>query len=273
MYTSISGGKLRLYSYGSHFILAIRLDNGTFLLNGDRYSNSTSKHQSHTRTHCNPNIILPFSALREAGIDGRDMEKLIVVDQTPDQTREVDYKDHKTGEMKTRTEHLLGACVFKHGRKYLLSGIDTDAKTWGGGYFLVELPRPVTSVLEAFESLKPKDLDPEDNYTRQGEFFFIPQAITTRELKKLQPRKGSFNKTNYPKGVLMKSKNIAMIVGGNDSGNPHIARDVFIVNKKEVYCRGSIRHPQHKMINLGNVWHKVLINQAKASFSSGGNVD
>lgn len=262
MYSSMSGGNLRLYSYGSHFILAVKLKAEYYLLNGDTYSSSTSKHQSHTRTHCVPNIIVPFSALREAGIDERDLEKLIVIDRTRDHTREIEYKDYKTREMKTREEHLLGACVFKHGRKYLLSGVDTDAKNWGGGYFLVELRKPVKTVEEAFESLRPKDLQPDDNYIRQGEFFFVPQSIGTRELKKLRP-----------KAVIMKSKNLAVIVGSNDSGNPHIARDVFMVKKNEVYARGSVRHPQHKMINLGETWHKVLINQAKASFSSGGNVD
>ena len=31
----------RLYSYGHHFILAVRLENGAFLINGDTYSPST----------------------------------------------------------------------------------------------------------------------------------------------------------------------------------------------------------------------------------------
>lgn len=326
MFTQESGGKLRLYSYGTHFILAVRLDEGSFLLNGDTYSVSTSKHQGHTRDHCNPAIIVPFSALEEAGINERDYESLQVIDQTPDQTRDVPYKDHKTGEMKTREEHLLGACLFKYGRKYLLSGVDTDAKNWGGGYFLVELKKPARSVNEAFEALKPKDLNPDDNYIRQGEFFFVPQATGTKELKKLRPQAKQVNewresnrfeidewglrrleeyiKHNVPsgskietvyqpetendyerfwiryqvqkdtaKGVILKGKNLAVIIGGNDSGNPHIARDTFIVSKGEVYARGSVRHPEHKMINLGETWHKVLINEAKTSFSSGGNVD
>ena len=35
-----------IYSYGYHFPLAIRLDNNIFILNEDRYSNSTARHKS-----------------------------------------------------------------------------------------------------------------------------------------------------------------------------------------------------------------------------------
>lgn len=67
-----------LYSYGRHFPLATTImfdDNSgveTFLLNGDRYSVSTSQHQAIVRS-CMPShkhiIIVPFSALAAAGID------------------------------------------------------------------------------------------------------------------------------------------------------------------------------------------------------------
>ncbi len=36
----------KLYSYGSHYPLAIRQTDGTYLLNIDRYSVTTSKHRS-----------------------------------------------------------------------------------------------------------------------------------------------------------------------------------------------------------------------------------
>lgn len=67
----------RIDSYGSHFTLAepIRDNRGTvtgWLLNGDRYSVSTTRHQNTVRNACErtglPTLIIPFSALDSAGI-------------------------------------------------------------------------------------------------------------------------------------------------------------------------------------------------------------
>lgn len=65
----------RLYSYGTHFELARLVGNrssGFFLLNGDRYSVSTSGHQSIIRGAVAQtgieSMIVPYSALEAAGI-------------------------------------------------------------------------------------------------------------------------------------------------------------------------------------------------------------
>jgi hypothetical protein len=67
-----------LCSYGTHFTLVkIMLDCGGdrswWLLNGDTYSQSTSRHQGYIRQACRrtglPVLIVPFSVLAEAGID------------------------------------------------------------------------------------------------------------------------------------------------------------------------------------------------------------
>lgn len=75
-----SGGRMyasgdKIYSYGSHFELGRPLRrNGAvvgYLLNGDRYSNTTSKHQAVVRGALGDRetIILPYTALEAAGID------------------------------------------------------------------------------------------------------------------------------------------------------------------------------------------------------------
>lgn len=72
-----------IYSYGHHFPLAVALRDkkdqvALFLLNGDRYSVSTTQHQSHIRSAVAssdvPNVIIPFSALAAAGIDSSSIE-------------------------------------------------------------------------------------------------------------------------------------------------------------------------------------------------------
>lgn len=66
-----------LYSYGRHFPMVTALRDGSgavrlFLLNGDRYSPTTDRHQSHVRAEAGktdvPAVIVPFSALTAAGI-------------------------------------------------------------------------------------------------------------------------------------------------------------------------------------------------------------
>lgn len=73
----------RVYSYGTHFELAraLRDKKGNitgYLLNGDRYSVTTSKHQWQVRRILGheEQVIIPYSALDSAGID-RDTVRLI----------------------------------------------------------------------------------------------------------------------------------------------------------------------------------------------------
>lgn len=80
---SMTGGNVfatgdTIYSYGRHFPMATivrdsRTNEPTFILiNGDRYSNTTSGHQSSVRSEARqtglPNLIVPFTALDAAGV-------------------------------------------------------------------------------------------------------------------------------------------------------------------------------------------------------------
>lgn len=42
-----------IYSYGTHFPIAVKLDGDVILFNKDKYSRSTSKHQSHVHSELN----------------------------------------------------------------------------------------------------------------------------------------------------------------------------------------------------------------------------
>jgi hypothetical protein len=74
---TVSNDGRSLYSYGSHFVLATIMPDSSsgrswWLVNGDTYSVSTSRHQSETRAALTgtglPVLIVPFSALTSAGI-------------------------------------------------------------------------------------------------------------------------------------------------------------------------------------------------------------
>jgi hypothetical protein len=110
-----------IFSYGSHFEMArlLRHRNGQprlWLINGDRFSPTTSKHQSHVRGAIRsrggifPSVIIPFGALDAAGID-RDTVELIeetgdrhetihhVVYEKPPRATWVEVEDWETVEL------------------------------------------------------------------------------------------------------------------------------------------------------------------------------
>jgi hypothetical protein len=92
-HTNIDYDSRQLYSYGSHFPMARLIGDratGWFLLNGDLYSVSTSQHQSATRWAVKrsgmKSLIVPFSAMRLAGIE---LDSIEWVDITPDTSERV----------------------------------------------------------------------------------------------------------------------------------------------------------------------------------------
>ncbi|GAI50724.1 unnamed protein product, partial [marine sediment metagenome] len=36
---------------------------------------------------------------------------------------------------------------------------------------------------------------------------------------------------------------------------------------------GTVRHPEHGMMKLGETWHKIKLNNVENSWSAGGGVD
>jgi hypothetical protein len=70
----------RIYSYGRHFELGRLLPSGAFLLNGDRYSVTTARHQREVEGAVlksgRPSATVPYSALSAAGV-GVDTVRII----------------------------------------------------------------------------------------------------------------------------------------------------------------------------------------------------
>lgn len=115
-----------IYSYGYHFAMAqlIRGDDRFFLVNGDRFSNSTSRHQSHVRSaiaHSSlPSIIIPFTALDAAGIV-RDTVR--IVDTLPDRMLPVTRTVKKLDDYSWFQEECLG----RWKRRYMWSAVEGES--------------------------------------------------------------------------------------------------------------------------------------------------
>ena len=304
-----------LYSYGHHFMLAIRRPDKEFILNGETYSKSTSAHQRYTREACD-GYTIPFGVLRTALMGGNSdngsfierVQKMDIIDSTDDEYRDVPYIDPKTGERKTRQEHMLGAVLFSYQKKYFLSATDSRAKGFRLGYFMVELPKKAASIDEAIKSLRPIGIKDDTPYERQGEFFFVPvekppklydpdqvyewiaynyklQRTNGHPVRTKEEAASSLNRMidnhwtrSYDDAWLVHKRpvsdqnNIARYFQ-TGSQNAHIASELKFDAKKHLYAKGDIVHPEHKRVKLGKIWHRVYVNRAVRNLSSSGRID
>jgi len=257
-----------LYSYSYHFALALRCKNG-YVLNGDTYSISTSHHQSITRRHAQSkkHCIIPFSALQSAGIIP---EQIIIIDVTEDSYETRTRKNPETREIDEYRIHHLGASLIKHKNKLFLSSIDSSSKNHQ--FFLVELrSKKILQVEETYRDLAGNLSDEQyqrylsGQIKRQGEFFLEPcPKISTVQLK--QQIKSKDNRLGKYGKILR-----CFDLSGGD-GHPHHARDA-ILTKQGIFIRGTLRHTEHKIIRMKNIWHKVYRNTARNSWTANGSVD
>lgn len=109
----------RIYSYGRHFIMAevLRNPDGSprlVLVNGDRYSSSTTGHQSMVRSalakHAGdvPTVIIPFRALDAAGIIHESIVPLEVFPERHVYTRQVSAELPTTAERRNPVDVSYG---------------------------------------------------------------------------------------------------------------------------------------------------------------------
>ncbi len=280
-----------IYSYGHHFPLAIRQDwgqNVRYLINGDRNSVSTSTHQNLCIQNLEPNVQVPFSALESADLTdyplpkrdlhvaafredefhrtcnycGREVNDTFIETDNPERLGYYHLDDSTPlcakAEDKTDYHHILGAVILEHKGRCYLSSID-EAEGWRRrAYFLCQLPREVTSVEDAFDSLIPEKVRSAKagglEVKRQGDIFLVASPLQTRQIQAATERNVQvFNTT-------------------------HVATEAR-ANNGTVYVRGTLRHqpegrrPQHAMLRLGNSWWIAIKNLALASWNAAGFVD
>jgi len=281
-----------MYSYGKHFPLCHRHKGGQYIINGDRYSNTTSKHQSDTLQHARAkdHITLSLSAIDASGINFRSMT---IIDTFQDDHQykrfetDEEYKAYQPemlpGYTIQRNKWSTGGTVTLHrpatalikaeynrplwdrdkgsysetGTAYFLSGMDE------GSYFISQLPTRCKTIEQAFQAMKPKKVkDLEKTGTkivRQGEWFFH-KILNGKEAKRMY-------KSMEPFFIMPRVDN---------TSNPHTATRGGMKNR-QVLVSGRISHPEHSTLKLSlsanpEIWQGTQ-NTAKGSWSASGTVD
>ena len=272
-----------IYSYGNHFPLAVRIEtpymkNEFFVCNGDKYSVTTTNHQTKLFRELSKSYsIIPFSMLKSA----KDSEEIAFNGDIIDFIKNIKIMDRTydrwmaTGRFNRNheeiTEHILGSTLFKIGDKTLLSGIDSGEEKIGPGrmrkgkYFLTLLKDNPKSIDSAFESMKPrsvkKTIAKYSSIKRQGEWFFIPvefpDCIKLTDMLDNAKPKDRFNK---------------YYIGTSINGRkPHHVASKGMKYKGNEYVIGIVRHIEgdHRQVKLGNEWHRVVRNRQIISWSAG----
>ena len=322
-----------LYSYGEHWPLALawkQADDGTWLFvkNGDGgRSVTTSAHTGCVQRYCEgPTVSLSgfeaalggqYYTLANLGkmiVDYRKDERFTVTfdgkvwrgadKEVPPagQLLYIDYRedcDQHTSARKGDAGqwHVAGAVVVKVVQpglpdKYLLGGVDESI------YFVCELPKAVSTVAEAFESLKPPFVTESERkgatVVRQGDWFFVKQFEDDGEMVKylfksklqLETAIAACRDKTY-RGYVLKSEADA----DDASQHRHVAaRGFYGAGGDNQWVSGMVRHTgrkwlsgagdvpdngrgEHRAVRLGQGWWLAVQNTAKRSWAANGKID
>lgn len=193
-------------------------------------------------------VMVPFRTFEQANLDISKM-------------RMVEKAKPELIELENGPRHFTGAMVFEVDGRYFIFDLDRNEvtlKNWN--VFLTEVPRKVTSVADAYESLKPDEVRHAERFMkkpapRQGEWFFLPVGPGV----KVTPRK--LNK--WMGGLQLKSPD-------GRGGRPHMVSQM----SAEGFVRGRVSHTggEHITITLKE-WHRPVMNAGVFSFKVDGSVD
>jgi hypothetical protein len=269
-----------LYSYGSHFALArIMLDgNGErswFLVNGDSYSVSTSRHQSETRAAIAgtglPYMIVSFSAMHEAHIDLDSVKAVDIQADRYETTRhDIASEDELPDGRWARTDddgmyyetrrHRLGESVFSATYARPSKRLSTRQDYAGRDYKHRNMIRETAFFLSAFDENEstplyflaqlPKGAKPAT--VAEAREVLKPAEVTAFQAGELNGttvlRQGDVFAIptdlttdevthRYLKRSGVPIERMAYLLGVN-----HTATDVVDLGSGEVYARGILRH-------------------------------
>lgn len=303
-----SGTEDTIFSYGRHFPMARIMPagdepRGWWLLNGDTYSVSTSRHQSDMRSAVKrtglPVVIVPFSALHMAGTDIDSVEPVDVLpdrytwepriraeapaawEQENDTRYCRNWRQLDDGRWSYETSvHRLGESLIRASYSYttrpeytrhagtalFLSGFDMNERP--PLYFLAQLPdgaQPWT-VAEAFEALKPDEV-------KDAEALGI-EVLRQGDVFAIP----TTWKTRDLPGPSMRMAQVLDV-------SHRVSELRYVAEHGITYGRGVLRHrpeqswrkPEHKQVKLGDgrTWHQLVLNTVPAgrSWSVDGKID
>lgn len=214
--------------------------------------------------------MIPFTVFKEAGLD---LLSCSILDSGQAETLK-ELKDRWSTE--TIDRHFTGARLFKATSKQFLADnktvavkqeryflVDVDRNEIKHNiinFFLAEIPEKCSSIVEAYDLLKPNEVKLFEQNTntevlRQGEFFFIPTKLTINQYNGITDKK------------------IREIRLGNS--RPNRVENGFEF-EGNIYVNGTISHTgrEHKDLELDKTrWFKVVPNTSKANFQLTGDID
>jgi hypothetical protein len=157
-----------------------------------------------------------------------------------------DYKEEDANRILEKRYHRAGCMLIREGKHSYICGMDEDS------YFVTKLPKNVSTIDKAFQSLKPKAVQQWEKKNncqarRQGEWFFLPTELTK------------------VKG--MRRKGLPL---WKDGGNKHMCQRYAVTGDGKNYVSGHVTHHDHATESLGDVIHEAHMNTALGSWSEQG---
>lgn len=213
--------------------------------------------------------MIPFNVFIEANLNLHQIEILDRGEESTVIRTEERYDSKKQKNVKHDVEvHFTGASLFKVGGRLFLFDIDRrEIKHKIFNAFLVELQVEATTIDEAYDTLKPKEVKDAEKkgltVLRQGEWFFIPvkgeYKIETREIV-WGDKKGK----TEPMPLDLKAGDNRP----NRVSNHHVKAD------KSTLVTGRVEHSgrEHAALVLKG-WFKPVPNTSVRSFTITGDVD
>lgn len=206
--------------------------------------------------------MLPFNAFTQAGLK---VTQTRIIDQGGAETVRRSTKEDRKGNKIYENVHFTGASLFQNGDSYFLFDIDRVEIEHGiFNPFIVQLPRAVSSIDEAYDSLIPLAVRTAKaegkTVLRQGEHFFIKVA----EADAYKADRGARNDTwndGFKQGRLSAQGN-----------RDHIASRY---NEKSGLVSGFVEHQgrEHLDLDLTMGWWRPIPNTAVKAFTITGDID
>ncbi len=135
--------------------------------------------------------------------------------------------------------HVVAELFTQDQRRHMLCGMDESH------LFVAQLPKGCSTVRSAHKALAPNELASQSEFTRQGEWFFVP--VSEAEAKAVQ------------RGVVQRKLPIGV------GGNPHVVDELVRLRGEapnytlKIYIRGRVRHVDHKTLKFHH-WMRVYRN-------------